>query len=83
MALKRGTPSTECQTTIEGVGNMSLVSITTLKRFAEDRVAFACVRWMAMFTLRMELRKYWRSSRTNAISKEEKAQIKARLFLPH
>lgn len=38
------------------------------------------VRWMAIICFKNGIEKYWRASRTNAISKEEKAQIKARLF---
>ncbi|SGZ58661.1 CIC11C00000005137 [Sungouiella intermedia] len=38
------------------------------------------VRWMAIICFKNGIEKYWRASRTNAISKEEKAQIKSRLF---
>lgn len=38
------------------------------------------VRWMAIIYFKNGIEKYWRSSRANAISKEEKTQIKARLF---
>lgn len=37
-------------------------------------------RWMAIICFKNGIEKYWRSSRVNAISKEEKAQIRARLF---
>lgn len=39
------------------------------------------VRWMAIICFKNGIEKYWRASRANAIGKEEKAQIKARLFL--
>lgn len=38
------------------------------------------VRWMAIICFKNGIEKYWRTSRVNAISKEEKTQIKARLF---
>lgn len=38
------------------------------------------VRWMAIICFKNGIEKYWRSSKTNAITKEEKAQIKSRLF---
>lgn len=38
------------------------------------------VRWMAIICFKNGIEKYWRASRSNAISKEEKAQIKSRLF---
>lgn len=37
-------------------------------------------RWMAIICFKNGIEKYWRSSRVNAISKEEKAQIRSRLF---
>lgn len=39
------------------------------------------VRWMAIICFKNGIEKYWRASRAHAISKEEKAQIKARLFV--
>lgn len=38
------------------------------------------VRWMAIICFKNGIEKYWRSSRAGAISKQEKTQIKARLF---
>lgn len=38
------------------------------------------VRWLAIICFKNGIEKYWRSSRQHAISKEEKAQIKTRLF---
>lgn len=38
------------------------------------------VRWLAIICFKNGVEKYWRSSRSNAIGKEEKARIKARLF---
>lgn len=38
------------------------------------------IRWMAIICFKNGVEKYWRASRTNAISKEEKAQIRARVF---
>lgn len=38
------------------------------------------LRWMAIICFKNGIEKYWRASRTNAISREEKALIKARLF---
>lgn len=37
-------------------------------------------RWIAIICFKNGIEKYWRSSRVNAISKEEKAQIRSRLF---
>ncbi|CAH2353855.1 importin beta-like protein Kap120p [[Candida] railenensis] len=39
------------------------------------------IRWLAVICFKNGIDKYWRSSRANAISKEEKVQIKSRLFL--
>ncbi|CAK7902525.1 importin beta-like protein Kap120p [[Candida] anglica] len=38
------------------------------------------LRWLAVICFKNGIEKYWRSSRANAISKEEKTQIKSRLF---
>lgn len=38
------------------------------------------VRWMAIICFKNGIDKYWRSSRVNAIGKDEKTQIKSRLF---
>lgn len=38
------------------------------------------VRWMAIICFKNGIEKYWRSSRTHAIAKSEKEQIKSRLF---
>lgn len=38
------------------------------------------LRWMAIICFKNGIERYWRSSRTGAIPKEEKNQIKARLF---
>lgn len=38
------------------------------------------VRWMAIICFKNGVEKYWRASRVNAISKEEKVQIRLRLF---
>lgn len=38
------------------------------------------IRWLAIICFKNGIEKYWRSSRSNAISKEEKAQIRAKLF---
>lgn len=38
------------------------------------------VRWLAIICFKNGVEKYWRSSRQNAISKEEKSQIKSRIF---
>ncbi|RKP31922.1 ARM repeat-containing protein [Metschnikowia bicuspidata] len=37
-------------------------------------------RWIAIICFKNGIEKYWRSSRVNAISKDEKAQIRSRLF---
>lgn len=37
-------------------------------------------RWMAIICFKNGIDKYWRSSRVNAIGKDEKAQIRSRLF---
>lgn len=38
------------------------------------------IRWLAIICFKNGVEKYWRSSRTNAISKDEKSKIKSRLF---
>lgn len=38
------------------------------------------IRWLAVICFKNGVDKYWRSSRQHAISKEEKAQIKSRVF---
>lgn len=38
------------------------------------------IRWLAIICFKNGIEKYWRSSRSNAISKEEKAQIRTKLF---
>lgn len=38
------------------------------------------VRWLAIIQFKNGLEKYWRSTRTNAINKDEKQQIRNRLF---
>ncbi|EDO17042.1 hypothetical protein Kpol_530p12 [Vanderwaltozyma polyspora DSM 70294] len=38
------------------------------------------IRWMAVIQFKNGIEKFWRSSRTNAIKKDEKASIRARLF---
>jgi len=39
------------------------------------------IRWLAVICFKNGVDKYWRSSRQHAISKEEKSQIKSRVFL--
>lgn len=39
------------------------------------------VRWLAIICFKNGIEKYWRASKANAIRKEEKAQIRRRLFL--
>lgn len=38
------------------------------------------VRWLAIICFKNGVEKYWRSSRQNSISREEKSQIKSRIF---
>ncbi|OBA17976.1 ARM repeat-containing protein [Metschnikowia bicuspidata var. bicuspidata NRRL YB-4993] len=38
------------------------------------------IRWVAIICFKNGVEKYWRTSRTNAISKDEKAQIRNRVF---
>ena len=69
--------TTECRISIEELGNCPWIPLFTTRVYLNTDLPLQ-IRWLAIICFKNGVDKYWKSSRSNSIQKQEKQQIIAK-----